>query len=163
MGFSWVASVAFSCIASNEMRSNKPVSVTMINTLMNYTYPYTYKLISFVTKVASMLYHYHSSSTLAQFSRLGTEPTTKTKTSDTSITVFSRLRLRLRQGFIQHKIAYESFTSGLHCKTIRTYWTKYEPGIIKNTCWETSTKIIADRFRRGHPEGGGVMRSVVGI
>ena len=38
-----------------------------------------------------------------------------------------------------------------------------EPGIIKNTCWETSTKIIADRFRRGHPEGGGVLRSVVGI
>ena len=34
---------------------------------------------------------------------------------------------------------------------------KYEPGIIKNTCWETSTKIIADRFRRGHPEGGGIM------
>ena len=63
------------------------------------------------------------------------------------------LRLRLRQGFIQHKITYESFTSGLHCKTIRTYWTKYEPGIIKNTCWETCTKIIADRFRRGHPEG----------
>ena len=40
---------------------------------------------------------------------------------------------------------------------------KYEPGIVKNTCWETSTKIIADRFCRGHPEGGGVLRSVVGI
>ena len=39
-----------------------------------------------------------------------------------SLIVF-RLRLRLRQGFIQHKITYGSFTSGLHCKTIRTYWT----------------------------------------
>ena len=36
---------------------------------------------------------------------------------------WSLFRLRLRQGFIQHKITYESFTSGLHCKTIQTYWT----------------------------------------
>ena len=36
------------------------------------------------------------------------------------------LRPRLRQGFIQHKITYESFTSGLHCKTIRTYWTNMD-------------------------------------
>ena len=33
----------------------------------------------------------------------------------------------------------------------------------QNACWETSTKIIADRFHRGHPEGGGVLRSIVGI
>ena len=45
--------------------------------------------------------------------------------SRTSVNVLPtiRLRLRLRQGFIQHKITYESFTSGLHCKTIRTFWT----------------------------------------
>ena len=34
---------------------------------------------------------------------------------------------------------------------------------LKNACWETFIKIIADRFRRGYPEGGGVLRSVVGI
>ena len=33
----------------------------------------------------------------------------------------------------------------------------------QNAFWETSTKIIADRFRRGHPEGGEVLRSVVDI
>ena len=44
---------------------------------------------------------------------------------------------------------------------------KYEPDIIKNACWETSTKIIADRFRRGHPEqvggGGGGGRSWIHV
>ena len=40
---------------------------------------------------------------------------------------------------------------------------KCEPDIIENACWETSTKIIIDRLRRGHPERGGVLRSVVGI
>ena len=46
-----------------------------------------------------------------------------------------RLRLRLRQGFIQHKITHGSFTSGLHYKTIRTYWTNMNL-TCKKACWE---------------------------
>ena len=42
---------------------------------------------------------------------------------------------------------------------IEQIWTWHN----KNACWETSTKIIADRLRRGRPERGGVLRSVVGI
>ena len=75
------------------------------------------------------------------------------------VVIDHRLRLTLRQGFIQHKITHESFTLQNNTNILN----KYEPDMNKNTCCETSTKIIADRFRRGHPECGGVLRSVVGI
>ena len=43
---------------------------------------------------------------------------------------------------------------------IEQIWTWHNK---KNACWETSTMTIADRLREGHPERGGVLRSVVGI
>ena len=74
-----------------------------------------------------------------------------------------RLRLRLSRGCIQHKITHGRFTPELQYKTIRTYYITMNPDKIKNGCEETCTKVIADRLRRGHPERGRVLCSVVDI
>ena len=47
----------------------------------------------------------------------------------------------------------------LHFEQIWTWHNKK----CRNACWETSTKVIADRLPRGHPGRGGVLHSVVGI
>ena len=41
------------------------------------------------------------------------------------------------------------------------YWTNMDLAQLKrkNTCWETSTKVISDRLRRGHPGLRGELRS----
>ena len=69
--------------------------------------------------------------------------------------------LRNQGGFIQHAITIGNITPGLHCKTIIVYWTnKYQTQLKrKNTYWETSSMVITDRLRRGHPGlRGGTVR-----
>ena len=73
--------------------------------------------------------------------------------------------LRNQGGFIQHTITLGNITPGLHCKTIIVYWTNmYQTQLKrKNTCWETSSKVITDRLRRGHPGRRGELCGVVDI
>ena len=76
------------------------------------------------------------------------------------------LGLRTQDGFIQQKKYTWKYYIRSTLQNNTNMLNKYGPDIIKKSrkaCWETSTKVIADRLRRGHPGRGGVQRSVVGI
>ena len=72
---------------------------------------------------------------------------------------------RTQDGFIQHKITLGNIISGVQCKTILPCWKiwTWHNQKYRNACWETSTQVMANGLRRGHPGRGGTQRSVVDI